>query len=571
MGLIKTMLTNNSYFYAMIEQVRKILAEGESITSEFKTSKTELSKNVFESICAFLNRNGGNLLLGVTDKGAVEGIDKDNIQRVFDTLVTNLNNPQKLSPTFYLTPKIVEIDGKLIIHLQIPESSQVHSTVGRIFDRNGDGDFNISGNHALVEQLYQRKSNTFTETTIYKYLAPGDFRADLIARVRKTAQIQRPGHPWENMTDEELLKSAKLYRKDFKTGEEGYTLAAALLFGRDEVIHNILPAYKTDAIVRKVNTDRYDDRLEVRTNLIESYDLLMEFARKHLPDPFYLEKDQRISLRDTIFREIIANTLIHREYINSFPAKFIIGNTTVIIENWNKPYGHGLINPVNFYTHPKNPNILEVFKQIGRAEELGSGVRNVFRYAKIYGGAEPVFQEGDIFKTIIAVPVEVKEKQEVKTGEGISEGLNEGISDTENTQNDTEESKSDTEKSKNDAVNIYFRIIDAVNDAVKSFSVTVNETNDTIKGADVTINDTINGTDDTINDTIKRRYIDIVETLLKSPGLRSNALAGKMKVSEVTIRRDMQTLDKLDLVEYRGSKKTGGYFLTQRLLQKIKL
>jgi ATP-dependent DNA helicase RecG len=550
---MKTMLTNNSYFYAMIEQVRKILTEGESITSEFKTSKTELSKNVFDSICAFLNRNGGNLLLGVTNNGTIEGIDKEKIHRVYDTLVTNLNNPQKLSPTFYLTPAIVEIDGKLIIHLQIPESSQVHSTAGRIFDRNGDGDFNISGNHALVEQLYQRKSNSFSETTIYKYLAFTDFRPELIARVRKTALIQRPGHPWENMTDEELLKSAKLYRKDFKTGEEGYTLAAALLFGKDEVIHNILPAYKTDAIVRKVNTDRYDDRLEVRTNLIESYDLLMEFARKHLPDPFHLEKDQRISLRDTIFREIIANTLIHREYLNSFPAKFIIENATVTIENWNKPYGHGLINPVNFYTHPKNPNILEVFKQIGRAEELGSGVRNVFRYAKVYGGAEPVFQEGDVFKTIIALPVKaekVKEEQEVKTGEGISEGISEGL---------------------NGAVNIYSRIIDAVNDAVKAFSVKVNETNDTIKGADVTINDTINGTDDIINDTIKKRYIDIVETLLKSPGLRSNALSGKMNVTEVTIRRDMQTLDKLDLVEYRGSKKTGGYYLTQKLLQKIKL
>jgi ATP-dependent DNA helicase RecG len=258
-------------------------------------------------------------------------------------------------------------------------------------------------------------------------------------------------------------------------------------------------------------------------------------------------------LRDTIFREIIANTLIHREYLNSFPAKFIIENATVTIENWNKPYGHGLINPVNFYTHPKNPNILEVFKQIGRAEELGSGVRNVFRYAKVYGGAEPVFQEGDVFKTIIALPVKaekVKEEQEVKTGEGISEGISEGL---------------------NGAVNIYSRIIDAVNDAVKAFSVKVNETNDTIKGADVTINDTINGTDDIINDTIKKRYIDIVETLLKSPGLRSNALSGKMNVTEVTIRRDMQTLDKLDLVEYRGSKKTGGYYLTQKLLQKIKL
>ena len=64
----------------------------------------------------------------------------------------------------------------------------------------------------------------------------------------------------------------------------------------------------------------------------------------------------------------------------------------------------GPINPTKFYTHPKNPNILEVFKQIGRAEELGSGVRNVYKYGKIYGKVDPVFDEGDIFKTYISIP-----------------------------------------------------------------------------------------------------------------------------------------------------------------------
>ena len=45
---------------------------------------------------------------------------------------------------------------------------------------------------------------------------------------------------------------------------------------------------------------------------------------------------------------------------------------------------------------------MEVFKQIGRADELGSEVRNVFKYGRIYGKSEPVFEEGDIFRTIIA-------------------------------------------------------------------------------------------------------------------------------------------------------------------------
>jgi ATP-dependent DNA helicase RecG len=47
----------------MFEHIRKILEVGESINNEFKISKTELNKNAFESICAFLNRKGGNLLL----------------------------------------------------------------------------------------------------------------------------------------------------------------------------------------------------------------------------------------------------------------------------------------------------------------------------------------------------------------------------------------------------------------------------------------------------------------------------------------------------------------------------
>jgi ATP-dependent DNA helicase RecG len=301
----------------MIEQIRQILKEGEGITIEFKTSRSELNKNVFESICAFLNRKGGHLLLGVTDDGMVEGVEETQVQQLIDRLVSSMNNPQKLSPTIYLIPEVVEMDGKKIIYLNIPESSQVHSTSGKIFDRNSDGDFNITGNHSLVEQLYLRKSNSFTESGIYKFLSLENFRPELIARVRKLASIRTPGHPWESMNDTELLRSAKLYRNDFKTGEEGFILAAALLFGKDEVIQNILPAYKTDALVRIVNTNRYDDRLEVRTNLIESYDLLMDFIRKHLPDPFSLENDQRISLRDKIFREVIVNAILCKGFHNT--------------------------------------------------------------------------------------------------------------------------------------------------------------------------------------------------------------------------------------------------------------
>lgn len=40
------------------------------------------------------------------------------------------------------------------------------------------------------------------------------------------------------MSDEEILKSAGLWEKDFSSGIQGYNLAGVLLFGKDEVIRS---------------------------------------------------------------------------------------------------------------------------------------------------------------------------------------------------------------------------------------------------------------------------------------------------------------------------------------------
>lgn len=195
---------------------------------------------------------------------------------------------------------------------------------------NEDGDFNITDNHQLVSALYLRKQSTYSENKIYPYAELADLREDLIARVRKMASFQHEDHPWTHMSDLELLKSAQLYGKDFHTGKDGVTLAGILLFGKDYTILSVLPHFKTDAILRRDNVDRYDDRDDVRTNLIESYDRLLHFGEKHLNDHFYLEGDQRISIRGHILREVIGNLLIHREFTNPFPAKFVIDRENFI-------------------------------------------------------------------------------------------------------------------------------------------------------------------------------------------------------------------------------------------------
>ena len=74
----------------------------------------------------------------------------------------------------------------------------------------------------------------------------------------------------------------------------------------------------------------------------------------------------------------------------------------------------GFVTIKNCIPYSKNPKIAKIFIEIGLADELGSGVRNITNYSEIYSGSEPIFEEGEIFKaTVPLVKVEDKAQDEI--------------------------------------------------------------------------------------------------------------------------------------------------------------
>lgn len=307
-------------------------------------------------------------------------------------------------PPAYLPIETVYVDNKPLLVIHVPESQQVHRCNGRIYDRNEDGDFDITDRTSQVGQLYLRKQSSYTENRVFTWVQPNDLRADLIERCRRHLRINRQSHPWVDMDDTRLLKSAQLLQLDAESRKTGVTLAGILLFGPDELILQVCPPYRTDCLLQKVNVERYDDRDLIRTNLLDSYDRILAFIQKHLPDPFYLEGVERRSLRDIIFREVVSNLLIHREYSLGTPARLIIRQGMVTTENASKPHGFGPLIPDSTVPYPKNPVIGAFFREIDRADELGSGMRNLWHYGRLYGGTDPQLIEGDVFRMIISIP-----------------------------------------------------------------------------------------------------------------------------------------------------------------------
>ena len=137
--------------------------------------------------------------------------------------------------------------------------------------------------------------------------------------------------------------------------------------------------------------------------------------RTHINDKFFLIDNVSVSVRNAIAREIVSNILVHREFSTAFPAKLVVEPDKIYTENWNRAQRVGRIEPQNFTPYPKNPVLANFFVNIGYADSLGSGVRNLYKYTKIYSGGEPDFEEGDVFK--LTVPLKMYQEGEVDTNE----------------------------------------------------------------------------------------------------------------------------------------------------------
>jgi len=62
--------------------LKALIRQGEGISVEFKECGSALNRDVYKTVCAFLNRHGGTLLLGVSDAGEVTGVDPDCVEQI---------------------------------------------------------------------------------------------------------------------------------------------------------------------------------------------------------------------------------------------------------------------------------------------------------------------------------------------------------------------------------------------------------------------------------------------------------------------------------------------------------
>lgn len=371
--------------------------KGEDTRIEYKTCTEEISESLYESVCSFLNHSGGQILVGVQNDGTIIGVNPDKVEKLRTDIVNCINNPELFLPCPYFTPRIMEVEGKSVMQLDIPCGQYVYRFKGRYWDRNDDADIDVTDQPELLLSIFERKNPHLFEERIVEGLTMEHLDAKTFQYCRNILATIQSSHPWLQMTNEELLISAHLAKKD--GGKLQLKYAALILFGTEDAITELMPRYRFEAVFHMCTyaqfndmtqfPSRYDDRRTIRQNLIQVYDQLGAFVERYLPDRFYLPANtmQRQNLRWDLFREIVGNLCVHTDFSSGYACFFHVFKDRVVTKNPTRllpeiPEGELTIQQLSNYT--KNPLLVRVFHELNWAEDLGSGTRNILRYAPLY-------------------------------------------------------------------------------------------------------------------------------------------------------------------------------------------
>ena len=384
--------------YLKRTDLRKLIKDGETETVEFKVS---FDKETLETAVAFTNTRGGVILIGVSDKGDLKGI-----QIGKETLKDWANQiSQATEPRIIPEIESEEINRKKVAVIRIKEFPiKPVSVKGRCFRRVKNSN-RVMQPHEIGEMHFQSTGMSWDKLPLTN-VSLDDIDTEKIKKYiestkeagrRKISSTEKPLQVLEKL---ELIKDRKP------------TWAAILLFYKHP------QRFLSQAMIHcgkfREETMVIDDRA-IEGPLIEQIEEALDFIRKNISVKFVMTgKPAREEVWDyplEALREAIINAVCHRDYTAPSNTEVRIHDDELIV--WN-PGGlpPGLTVEDLYKPHPsvlRNKGIGRIFYDMGLIEQWGSGIDKMRKACEKAGIPEPKFEEHQGFRVIFSKDIFTEE------------------------------------------------------------------------------------------------------------------------------------------------------------------
>jgi ATP-dependent DNA helicase RecG len=374
-----------------LSALKRLVAKGEGTQLEFKRSTGEL-REALQTVCAFLNGDGGTVLFGVRPDATIIGQEvSDQTLREMTQAMDGFEPPVRIETDRVQLPSGRDV---LVFHVEGLSDTVPFTFEGRVYERIESTTRRMPQRRyeqLLLNRAHSRRrwENQGAEGTTLQDIDRAEvFR--VVDSARAAGRLVEPvGRDLGRVLDRlSVRRGGRILR------------AAVVLFGT-----RFLPDFPQCELrlarFRGIDKTEFLDQQQLRATAFKLLEEALLFCQRHLPlpgriDPGRLERVDRPLIPPDALREIVVNALIHRDYtIAGGAVSLAIFDDRVEIWSAGRlPLG---ITPDDLSREhdsiQRNPIIAEVFYRAGLIEKWGRGTNRVIAQCREAGIAPPEFRE----------------------------------------------------------------------------------------------------------------------------------------------------------------------------------
>ncbi len=381
--------------------------EKESTSLEFK-AELPSKQQIIKTIVAFCNYFGGKLVIGVSDKQTICGINEQDVDDVIESLYQSIyqNGQPTIIPSIYTQ----RIQDKLLLIIEVSAGMNKPYFVKSL--GLNEGVFIRVGAHTMkatvnmIQELSWKNKGFFAdEMPVYSAAIEDINQDEFVSFLKEHRKAFSSSSPNKMM---ELLLHYKMLIKEHQRIYP--TLAGILLFGQHP------QQYFPESFIICSHFQGVSGRVALATkdcsgDLFTQLEDAMNFVVSRLHHQFKIKKtkrEQQLEIPEIALREIVVNAIVHRDYLIAGPIKIAIYDDRIEIFSPGNFPGPLKVNQLEMgITYIRNHIIAKLFREAGYIEKLGSGFLTLFNSYREMNLQTPEIVEGAGFIKCI-LPRETK-------------------------------------------------------------------------------------------------------------------------------------------------------------------
>ncbi len=365
-----------------------ILLNGENQYIEFK-EKLDNADSIASEIVAFLNAEGGKIIIGIKDNGEIVGVDdiKKTEEQILN--ICRFNCIPEIVPLIGIEEKrtkailVVNISkgidkpyrtsqGHYYIRVGSTKRKASREELSRLFQMSGFIHFDeepVPG--SSVDDLDKEKVRNFYLKVLNKNIEALEIDLNRFYQNIKIARMQ----------DEKIFA----------------TVAGILLFGKSP--QDLLPNSKISAVRFTGNSvsSGIIDRKELTGTLPELVNAAEAFFLRNINSSSEFKgtiRKDRYEYPVEVFRELIVNAVVHRNYsISGAQVRVFIFNDKLEIRSPGRLPNTITLENIRYGNHfTRNPLIAKLMINLGYMEDIGLGIPKVYDLMFEHNQTEPFFE-----------------------------------------------------------------------------------------------------------------------------------------------------------------------------------